>query len=122
MAFRTIYRPRPPISLRAVTSLNSHGIRFAFGTLTVIPVRVTRWDRAAARAGMLCAPLAGLAVGALAAVPGSLLLLSGSGPLLAAVVCAAVPAALTRGCTSTVSRTPPTASAAGNRPRTRCGS
>lgn len=97
MAFRTIYRPRPPISLRAVTSLNSHGIRFAFGTLTVIPVRVTRWDRAAARAGMLCAPLAGLVVGVLAAVPGSLLLLSGSGPLLAAVVCAAVPAALTRG-------------------------
>ncbi|MGN5633741.1 adenosylcobinamide-GDP ribazoletransferase [Streptomyces sp. AC154] len=80
-----------------MTSLNSHGIRFAFGTLTVIPVRVTRWDRAAARAGMLCAPLAGLAVGALAAVPGSLLLLSGSGPLLAAVVSAAVPAALTRG-------------------------
>lgn len=97
MAFRTIYRPRPPISLRAVTSLNSHGIRFAFGTLTVIPVRVTRWDRAAARSGMLCAPLAGLVVGVLAAVPGSLLLPAGSGPLLAAVLCAAVPAALTRG-------------------------
>lgn len=97
MAFWTIYRPRPPISLRAVTSLNSHGIRFAFGTLTVIPVRVTRWDRAAARAGMLCAPLAGLVVGVLAAVPGSLLLLFGSGPLLAAVSSAAVPAALTRG-------------------------
>ncbi|MFF3260877.1 adenosylcobinamide-GDP ribazoletransferase [Streptomyces sp. NPDC002932] len=80
-----------------MTSLNSHGIRFAFGTLTVIPVRITRWDRAAARAGMLCAPLAGLVVGVLAAVPGSLLLLSGSGPLLAAVVSAAVPAALTRG-------------------------
>lgn len=97
MTFWTIYRPRPPISLRAVTSLNSHGIRFAFGTLTVIPIRVTRWDREAARAGMLCAPLAGLAVGILAAVPGSLLLLCGSGPLLAAVACAAVPAALTRG-------------------------
>ncbi|NEE17168.1 adenosylcobinamide-GDP ribazoletransferase, partial [Streptomyces sp. SID7499] len=26
-----------------MTSLNSHGIRFAFGTLTVLPVRVTRW-------------------------------------------------------------------------------
>lgn len=97
MAFWTIYRPRPPISLRAVTSLNSHGIRFAFGTLTVIPVRVTRWDREAARAGMLCAPLAGLVVGVLAAVPGSLLLLFGSGPLLAAVASAAVPAAFTRG-------------------------
>ncbi|MFD0025112.1 adenosylcobinamide-GDP ribazoletransferase [Streptomyces sp. NPDC058382] len=80
-----------------MTSLNSHGIRFAFGTLTVIPVRVTRWDREAARAGMLWAPSAGLAVGVLAAVPGSLLPLLGSGPLLAAVVSTAVPAALTRG-------------------------
>ncbi|MEU6127100.1 adenosylcobinamide-GDP ribazoletransferase, partial [Streptomyces sp. NPDC047123] len=43
------------------------GIRFAFGTLTALPVRVTRWDRAAARAGMQWAPLAGLAVGLLAA-------------------------------------------------------
>ncbi|SFX07853.1 adenosylcobinamide-GDP ribazoletransferase [Streptomyces atratus] len=80
-----------------MTSLNSHGIRFAFGTLTVLPVRVTRWDRTAARAGMLCAPLAGLVVGLLAAVPGVLLLLLGSGPLLAAVASAAVPAVLTRG-------------------------
>ncbi|MCX0243474.1 adenosylcobinamide-GDP ribazoletransferase, partial [Streptomyces drozdowiczii] len=80
-----------------MTSLNSHGLRFAFGTLTVLPVRVTRWDREAARAGMLCAPLAGLAVGVLAAVPGALLLWGGAGPLLAAVASAAVPAALTRG-------------------------
>ncbi|SCE14540.1 hypothetical protein GA0115252_13231, partial [Streptomyces sp. DfronAA-171] len=40
------------------------GIRFAFGTLTVLPVRVRRWDRGAARAGMLWAPLAGLVRGA----------------------------------------------------------
>nr|WTB30628.1 adenosylcobinamide-GDP ribazoletransferase [Streptomyces sp. NBC_00830] len=80
-----------------MTSPNSHGIRFAFGTLTALPVRVTRWDREAARAGMLCAPLAGLVVGLLAAVPGGLLLLFGSGPLLAAVATAAVPAVLTRG-------------------------
>ncbi|MER8089557.1 adenosylcobinamide-GDP ribazoletransferase [Streptomyces sp. NPDC058316] len=80
-----------------MTSLNSHGLRFAFGTLTVLPVRVTRWDRGAARAGMLCAPLAGLVVGLLAAVPGGLLLLLGSGPLLAAVASVAVPAVLTRG-------------------------
>ncbi|MEU9008365.1 adenosylcobinamide-GDP ribazoletransferase [Streptomyces sp. NPDC048479] len=73
------------------------GIRFAFGTLTVLPVRVTRWDRAAARAGMLCAPLAGLVVGLLAAALGGVLMLLGSGPLLAAVATAAVPAALTRG-------------------------
>ncbi|MFD7443468.1 adenosylcobinamide-GDP ribazoletransferase [Streptomyces sp. NPDC059909] len=73
------------------------GIRFAFGTLTVLPVRITRWDRDAARAGMLCAPLAGLVVGLCAAAAGGLLLALGTGPLLAAVASAAVPAALTRG-------------------------
>ncbi|GAA2608253.1 MULTISPECIES: adenosylcobinamide-GDP ribazoletransferase [Streptomyces] len=73
------------------------GLRFAFGTLTVLPVRVTRWDRDAARAGMLCAPLAGLAVGAVAAAVGLLLLFLGAGSLLAAVATAAVPAVLTRG-------------------------
>ncbi|WP_093803580.1 adenosylcobinamide-GDP ribazoletransferase [Streptomyces sp. Wb2n-11] len=80
-----------------MTSLLSDGIRFAFGTLTVLPVRVTRWDREAARAGMLCAPLAGLVVGLCAAAAGGGLLLLGSGPLLAAVAGTAVPAALTRG-------------------------
>lgn len=80
-----------------MTILNSHGVRFAFGTLTVLPVRVSRWDRETARAGMLCAPLAGLVVGLLAAVPGALLSLAGAGPLLAAVASASLPAALTRG-------------------------
>ncbi|MFJ9623701.1 adenosylcobinamide-GDP ribazoletransferase [Streptomyces sp. NPDC101181] len=80
-----------------MTSLNSHGLRFAFGTLTVLPVRVSRWDRATARAGMVCAPLAGLVVGLLAAALGSLVLLAGAGPLLAAVASVAAPAALTRG-------------------------
>ncbi|QES15533.1 adenosylcobinamide-GDP ribazoletransferase [Streptomyces venezuelae] len=73
------------------------GLRFAFGTLTVFPARITRWDRDAARAGMLCAPLAGLAVGLCAAGLGGAFLALGSGPLLAAVVTTAVPAALTRG-------------------------
>ncbi|MER7111271.1 adenosylcobinamide-GDP ribazoletransferase [Streptomyces sp. NPDC000229] len=73
------------------------GIRFAFGTLTALPVRVTRWDREAARAGMLWAPLAGLVVGLAAAAAGGLLWLLGAGPLLAAVASAAVPAVLTRG-------------------------
>ncbi|MFF1697209.1 adenosylcobinamide-GDP ribazoletransferase [Streptomyces sp. NPDC058257] len=73
------------------------GLRFTFGTLTALPVRVTEWDRDAARAGMLCAPLAGLVVGLCAAGLGGLLMALGSGPLLAAVASAAVPAVLTRG-------------------------
>lgn len=73
------------------------GLRFAFGTLTALPVRVAKWDRDAARGGMLCAPLAGLAVGGCAAALGAALLALGAGPLPAAVATAAVPAALTRG-------------------------
>ncbi|MEU0597512.1 adenosylcobinamide-GDP ribazoletransferase [Streptomyces sp. NPDC006393] len=74
-----------------------HGLRFAFGTLTVLPVRVSRWDRGAARGGMLCAPVAGLVVGVAAAATGLVPLFLGAGPLLAAVATAAVPAVLTRG-------------------------
>ncbi|MFJ4712173.1 adenosylcobinamide-GDP ribazoletransferase [Streptomyces sp. NPDC088785] len=73
------------------------GIRFAFGTLTVLPVRVTRWDRVAARAGMLAAPLAGLVVGLCAAALGAALSFLGAGAPLCAVAAVAVPAALTRG-------------------------
>ncbi|WP_320777562.1 adenosylcobinamide-GDP ribazoletransferase [Streptomyces sp. CRN 30] len=80
--------PLPPLA---------DGLRFAFGTLTVLPVPLTRWDRGAARAGMLCAPLAGLVVGLASAALGLLLLLLGAGALLAAVATAAVPAVLTRG-------------------------
>jgi adenosylcobinamide-GDP ribazoletransferase len=80
-----------------VFSSGSGGLRFAFGTLTVFPVRVTRWDREAARGGMVCAPLAGVAVGCCAAALGALSLLLGAGPLLAAVAAVAVPAVLTRG-------------------------
>ncbi|MFE6778957.1 adenosylcobinamide-GDP ribazoletransferase [Streptomyces sp. NPDC057702] len=86
---------RPGRTGRRASTL-AHGLRFAFGTLTVLPVRVTRWDRPTARAGMLCAPLAGLVVGLCAAVPGGLLLLGGGGPLLAAVATVAVPALATR--------------------------
>ncbi|MEU2624859.1 adenosylcobinamide-GDP ribazoletransferase [Streptomyces sp. NPDC007157] len=73
------------------------GLRFAFGTLTVFPVKVTRWDREAARGGMLLAPLAGLAVGLCAGAVGALLVLAGASALLAAVAAVAVPAVLTRG-------------------------
>ncbi|MEU8985177.1 adenosylcobinamide-GDP ribazoletransferase [Streptomyces sp. NPDC048558] len=74
-----------------------HGLRFAFGTLSVLPVRVSRWDREAARGGMLCAPLVGLVLGCGAAAAALVLLLLGAGPLLAAIAGAAVPAVLTRG-------------------------
>ncbi|MER6913042.1 adenosylcobinamide-GDP ribazoletransferase [Streptomyces sp. NPDC000594] len=73
------------------------GLRFAFGTLTVLPVRVTRWDRDAARSGMLLAPLAGVVVGVLAGAVGTGVLLLGAGATLAAVATVAVPAVLTRG-------------------------
>ncbi|MFD3912735.1 adenosylcobinamide-GDP ribazoletransferase [Streptomyces sp. NPDC058603] len=72
------------------------GIRFAFGTLTVLPVRLTRWDRGAARSGMLAAPAAGLVVGTAAGGAGALLLLGGAPATLAAVAAVAVPAVLTR--------------------------
>ncbi|MFJ9561610.1 adenosylcobinamide-GDP ribazoletransferase [Streptomyces fuscichromogenes] len=73
------------------------GVRFAFGTLTVFPVKVNRWDREAARGGMLSAPLAGLAVGLCAGAVGALLVVLGASALLAAVAAVAVPAVLTRG-------------------------
>ncbi|MFD6185749.1 adenosylcobinamide-GDP ribazoletransferase [Streptomyces goshikiensis] len=87
----------PPLVPPSERASLADGLRFAFGTLTVLPARVTRWDRPAARTGMACAPLAGLAVGLLAAAAGALLLVAGGGPLLAAAVTVAVPAALTRG-------------------------
>lgn len=74
-----------------------HGLRFAFGTLSALPVKVSRWDREAARGGMLCAPFVGVVLGLCAGLLGLLLLVLGAGPLLAAVATVAVPAALTRG-------------------------
>ncbi|WP_346777278.1 adenosylcobinamide-GDP ribazoletransferase [Streptomyces sp. HNM0575] len=71
-------------------------MRFALGTLTVLPVDVPRWDRESARRGMEWAPLAGLLVGLAAAAAGLLALLLGTSALLAAVVSVAVPAVLTR--------------------------
>ncbi|MEU2283971.1 adenosylcobinamide-GDP ribazoletransferase [Streptomyces sp. NPDC013178] len=85
----TTPNPPPPSPL--------DGLRFAFGTLTVLPVRVARWDRETARGGMLGAPAVGLVVGGGAAGLGLLALYLGAGPLLAAVASAAVPAVLTRG-------------------------
>jgi adenosylcobinamide-GDP ribazoletransferase len=72
-------------------------LRFGFGTLSVLPVRVRRWDRAAARGGMTAAPLVGVLVGLGAAAGGGVLTALGASPLLAAVAAVAVPAVLTRG-------------------------
>ena len=80
-----------------MTPLPLDGLRFAFGTLSVLPVKVTRWDREAARGGMLCAPLVGVVLGGLSAALGLLLLFLGASALLAAVAAVAVPAVLTRG-------------------------
>ncbi|WP_461038718.1 adenosylcobinamide-GDP ribazoletransferase, partial [Streptomyces mayteni] len=85
----------PPTDATPVTSL--HGLRFALGTLTVLPVTVVRWDRAAARVGMACAPVAGLVVGGAAAVVAWFLGALDVGPLLTAVLVAAVPVVLSRG-------------------------
>lgn len=74
----------------------AEGLRFAFGTLSVLRVRVERWDRAAAGRAMLAAPLVGLVLGALAAGVGALVAWRAGG-LLGAVAAVAVPAALTRG-------------------------
>jgi adenosylcobinamide-GDP ribazoletransferase len=82
-------------TLHPVTAV-SDGLRFAFGTLTALRVRVTRWDRQAAGFGMLCAPVAGAAVGGCAAAVGGALLLLGAGAPLAAVASVAVPAVMTR--------------------------
>ncbi|MHA6759359.1 adenosylcobinamide-GDP ribazoletransferase [Streptacidiphilus sp. PAMC 29251] len=73
------------------------GLRFAFGTLSVLPVRVRRWDRPTAGRAMLCAPLVGAVLGLLAGVLGGGLRQLHGGPLLAAVACVGALAALTRG-------------------------
>ncbi|MFC9068528.1 adenosylcobinamide-GDP ribazoletransferase [Streptomyces harbinensis] len=83
--------PAPPLD--AVR----HGLRFAFGTLTVLPVGPPpRWDRRTARAGMLCAPVAGCVVGLCAAGAGWVLWLLGFGPFLTALGTVAVPVLLSR--------------------------
>ncbi|WBB49855.1 adenosylcobinamide-GDP ribazoletransferase [Verrucosispora sp. WMMA2044] len=71
------------------------GARLALTTLTILPLRVGRVDRATAGTAMTLAP----AVGALLGVPlaGILLLAAGTAPLVAAGVTVAAAAVLTRG-------------------------
>lgn len=72
-------------------------VRLAVGTLTVLPVRAPRVDRAVAGRAMVLAPLVGLVLalpaGGLLDVAGSL----GLGPLLAAALTVGLLAVLTRG-------------------------
>ncbi|WBP89212.1 adenosylcobinamide-GDP ribazoletransferase [Kitasatospora cathayae] len=72
------------------------GLRFAFGTLSVLRVRVERWDRAAGGRAMTAAPVVGVVLGGIAAGVGALVSWRAGG-LLGAVAAVAVPAALTRG-------------------------
>jgi adenosylcobinamide-GDP ribazoletransferase len=69
------------------------GLRFAFGTLTAVPVRVTRVDRAVAGRAMLLAPVVGLVLGLVAALPLAL----PAAPPLGALLAIGALALLTRG-------------------------
>ncbi|MGN9839628.1 adenosylcobinamide-GDP ribazoletransferase [Nonomuraea sp. H19] len=70
-----------------------HGLRFAVGTLTVVPVRVERVDREVARQAMTLAPVVGLVLGPVAGLP----LLLPAPALLAAALALGLLAVLTRG-------------------------
>ncbi|MER7581019.1 adenosylcobinamide-GDP ribazoletransferase [Kitasatospora sp. NPDC097691] len=72
------------------------GLRFGFGTLSVLRVRVERWDRAAGARAMVTAPVVGLVLGLLAAGAGALVAWRAGGPLGAVTAVGAL-AALTRG-------------------------
>ncbi|MEU9041159.1 MULTISPECIES: adenosylcobinamide-GDP ribazoletransferase [unclassified Kitasatospora] len=72
------------------------GLRFGFGTLSVLRVRVERWDRAAGARAMVAAPVVGLVLGAAAAGAGALVAWRAGG-LLGAATAVGVLAGLTRG-------------------------
>ncbi|GAA2831979.1 adenosylcobinamide-GDP ribazoletransferase [Kitasatospora sp. CM 4170] len=85
-------RDEPP----AAPASWADGLRFGFGTLSVLRVRVERWDRPAAGRAMVSAPLVGLVLGAIAAGAGALFGWRAGAPLGAVAAVAAL-AALTRG-------------------------
>ncbi|MFI9362902.1 adenosylcobinamide-GDP ribazoletransferase [Kitasatospora sp. NPDC053057] len=74
----------------------AEGLRFGFGTLSVLRVRVERWDRAAGGRAMTAAPVVGAVLGGIAAGAGALVAWRAGG-LLGAVAVVGVLAALTRG-------------------------
>ncbi|UED88272.1 adenosylcobinamide-GDP ribazoletransferase [Streptomyces profundus] len=73
------------------------GLRFAFGTMTALPVGAPLRERAVAALGMRLAPLVGLALGLAAGGLCWVLLVLKAGWLLTAVLTLAVLALLTRG-------------------------
>jgi len=74
------------------------GLRLAVGTLSVLPVRVTRVDRRVAGWAMTFAPAVGLVLGAAAAVVcGAVAAFTGAGGLVAAALAVGLLAVLTRG-------------------------
>ena len=72
-------------------------IRLAFGTLTVLPVRTGRVDRATAAVAMSIAPVVGALLGAVLAALFAGLGAAGAPPLVAAGLTVAAGALLTRG-------------------------
>jgi adenosylcobinamide-GDP ribazoletransferase len=80
-----------------VTGTSANGLRLAFGTLSVLPVRVPHVDRAVAARAMAAAPLVGLVLAGLACGVQALAVVAGTGPLLAAVLALGSLALLTRG-------------------------
>ena len=73
------------------------GARLAVGTFTVIPVRVERVDRAAARGAMLWAPVLGALAGALVGAVSAIGTAAGLPALLAALLGVGAGALFTRG-------------------------
>jgi adenosylcobinamide-GDP ribazoletransferase len=73
------------------------GVRLSVATLTVVPVRAGRVDRASAGVAMALAPAVGLAIGLVAAGVGLAVTGAGGPVLVAAVLTVSVGALLTRG-------------------------
>lgn len=73
------------------------GLRMAWGTFTVLPVRAGRVDRAAAGWAMVSAPVVGAFLGALAGVVAAVGTVAGGSAPLAGVLAVGLTALLTRG-------------------------
>lgn len=90
-------QPEPPARPEPAAARTGDGLRLAFGTLSVLPVRVPHVDRTTAGRAMAAAPLVGLVLAGIAAGVLALASYAGTGPLLAAVLALGSLALLTRG-------------------------